>query len=722
MKKSNKLMSLLLAFAMVFSVVVPAFAETGSTGKPEANNKIEINVSASIDGKFDGVNQVVRLYLDKTGKDGKDFQEVKWGATQNGRYTFKLDKPLEANATYTILVGGLTPTVSDEKAYNAKLVMPGTQWKYSFNTDANGNPIDLKEDYHFDLYVEPRQTDAFFTVTTLTKEAKTAPNRAFSIVPLKVNEAKDQYVTDKDGGFLVDNDRDAIFTETTDVYGEYGLTKEEVEEIAAEADYEVGKGQYATTVVGFVVNGELVAVADFHANSADRAAYLRPVPAGITKLVVTVEGDNRKVDIYGNQALTPIKGATVELQGNTTEWHKEEAFGKVLDTKTTDAEGKAVFENPSISSLISILDATDTAREGYFTNIRLYNRVAVVKADGYRVPVTVSLENIDMVNGVMHVKFTLIPEGGIHTNRVRGANRYATSVEVAKKAFPNYEGDVILASGDIYADALVANGLVGLKNQPLVLNGVNKLDATVAQYLKDVKAEKVTIIGGNSAISASVQNELEKMGLKTERISGTNRYETSVKVLQHFLKNNKSTVEGDVEKVFLASGENFADALVASVPAAMYARPILLTAKNNLPMVVKDAIENKDYAIKEVTVVGGTGAVSEHAYSQITVSNVQRLKGSNRQLTAMAVANEYFMNAGQAIVVDGTNFADALAAGQLGWKIKAPILLSESKTVLGKDLAAYLRNNKMTEITIVGGTSSVSEGIAKEIDQIIAGK
>lgn len=717
MKKSNKLMSLLLAFAMVFSVVVPAFAETGSTGKPEANNKIEIKVSASKDGKFDGVNQVVRLYLDKTGKDGKDFQEVKWGATQNGRYTFKLDKPLEANATYTILVGGLTPTVSDEKAYNAKLVMPGTQWKYSFNTDANGNPIDLKEDYHFDLYVAPRQTDAFFTVTTLTKEAKTAPNREFSIVPLKVNEGK--YVTDKDGGFLVDNDRDALFTGTTDVYGEYGLTKEQVETIAAAANYAVGEGKYATTVVGFVVNGELVAVADFHANSADRAAYLRPVPAGITKLVVTVEGDNRKVDIYGNQALTPIKGATVELQGNTTEWHKEEAFGKVLDTKTTDAEGKAVFENPSISSLIRILDATDTAKEGYFTNIRLYNRVAVVKADGYRVPVTVSLENIDMVNGVMNVKFTLIPEGGIHTNRVRGANRYATSVEVAKKSFTGDQKEVILASGDIYADALVANGLVGLKNRPLVLNGVNKLDATVAQYLKDVKAEKVTIIGGNTAISGAVQNELEKMGLTTERISGTNRYETSVKVLQHFYKANNEDV---IKDVFLASGENFADALVASVPAALYARPILLTAKDNLPKVVKDAIESKDYGIKEVTVVGGTGAVSEKAYAQITVSDVQRLKGQNRQLTAMAVANEYFMNAGQAIVVDGTNFADALAAGQLGWKIKAPILLSESKTVLGKDLAAYLRNNKMTEITIVGGTSSVSEGIAKEIDQIIAGK
>ena len=90
----------------------------------------------------------------------------------------------------------------------------------------------------------------------------------------------------------------------------------------------------------------------------------------------------------------------------------------------------------------------------------------------------------------------------------------------------------------------------------------------------------------------------------------------------------------------------------------------------------------------------------------------------------MAVANAYFTNAGQAIIVDGTKtqFADALSAGQLGWKIKAPILLSQSNTVLGKDLADYLRNNKMTEITIVGGLGSVSDGIQKELEEILAGK
>ena len=730
-------MSLLLAFAMIFTAVVPALANTDAAayGIEVKDNKVYINVSASKNGKYDGVSQDIKLYVSKSGE--KDFTEVQKVTTENGRAKFAIEKKdVIANAEYVIVVGDITPSTDANAAVNAKLVMKDTPWKYVLKTDKDGNFENGKEVYHFTLFIQPKG-GSDFTVISLDKNGNTKPGVTFSIYPVATTEVEGEtHYTLKDETYTLPENAQKLTvggkTEfTTDDFGEKGFSKTEIQELATNAGYSVGKGEYATTVVAFVIDNEILAVADVNANSKDSVVHLKPVKEAGAKLVVTVEGNDRMVDRTPADALKPIKGAKVELQQNTTKWNGPEEYGKVLDSKVTNEEGKAVFENVSINSIMRILDADHIAKGGYYTNIHLYNRVAVTEAKDFRLPLAKSLyipENTtsaryDAATNTYYINFTLYPLGGIYSNRVKGANRYATSVEVAKKAFgEKYEGDVILASGDIYADALVANGLVGLKNQPLLLNGVSKLDKTVAQYLKDVKAKKVTIIGGNSAISGSVQDELEKLGLKTERISGSNRYDTSVKVLQHFLKNNKATTEGDVEKVFLASGENFADALVASVPAALYARPILLTAKDSLPKVVKDAIESKDYGIKEVTVVGGTGAVSEKAYAQITVSNVQRLKGQNRQLTAMAVANAYFTNAGQAIVVDGTNFADALAAGQLGWKIKAPILLSESKTVLGKDLAAYLRKNKMTEITIVGGTSSVSEGIGKELTDILVGK
>lgn len=743
MKKSNKIMSLLLAFAMIFTAVVPAFAaekKDAAYGIEVKENTVEIKVSASKNGKYDGVEQDIRLFVSKSGE--KDFTEVQKVTTENGRAKFVIKKAdIIANAEYVIAVGDLAPSTDAKDARNAKLVMADTPWKYVLKTDKDGNFIDTKEVYHFTLFIQP-QSGAFFTAISLDKNGYRKPGVKFSIYPVATTKVGNEtHYQLKDETFTLPKDAQKLKVGnkvdfTTDSFGEYGFDEDEIKELAKNAGYAVGKNGYETTVVAFVIGDEIVAVADVHANSKDSVVHLRPVEKPGARLVVTVEGHDKMDDIDYYEALKPIKDAKIELQANTTKWNGPEEFGKVLDSKLTNEEGKAVFENVSIKTIMEILDADGSNPHGYYTNIHLYNRVAVAEANGYRLPLAKSLytgagdPNVtyDAATNTYYVKFELYPLGGIYSNRVKGANRYATSVEVAKKAFPKHKGDVILASGDIYADALVANGLVGLKNQPLVLNGVNKLDATVAQYLKDVKASKVTIIGGDTAISGAVQNELEKMGLKTERIYGANRYETSVKVLQHFFKNDNNRLsvvaddKVDVSKVFVASGENFADALVASVPAALYARPILLTAQNNLPKVVKDAIENKDYGIKEVTVVGGTGAVSEKAYAQINVSNVQRLKGQNRQLTAMAVANAYFTNAGQAIVVDGTNFADALAAGQLGWKIKAPILLSESKTVLGKDLAAYLRKHKMTEITIVGGTSSVSESIGKELTDILAGK
>lgn len=725
-------MSLLLAFAMIFTAVVPAFAATdeAADGIEVKDNKVYINVSASKNGKYDGVEQDVKLFVSKSGV--KDFTEVQKVTTENGRAKFALNKSdIIANAEYVIVVDGLTPTTEGGVARNAKLVMADTPWKYVLKTDENGNFIDTKEVYHFTLFIKP-QGGSFFTVISLDKNSNRKPGVDFSIHPVKVNkvEGKDHYLL-KNKTFVVDKERE-LLKGTTDNFGEKGFTEDEIKALASNAGYEVGEGEYKTTVVAFVVNGEVVAVADVHENSADRLVHLRPVEKAGTRVVVTVEGYDKKHDIKDKEALKPIKGAKVELQQNTTKWNGPEEYGNVLEAKVTNEEGKVVFENVSLQSIMRILDADYSKPDGYYTSIHLYNQIAVTEANGYRLPFAKSLympegtANVkyDEATDTYFINFTLYPLGGIHTHRVRGDNRYATSVAAARKAFPEYEGNVIMASGDIYADALVANGLVGLKHQPLVLNGLNKLDKDVAQYLKDVKAKRVTIVGGDTAIAPSVENELEKMGIKTERIFGANRYETSVNVLQHFVKGGEKVEGTSVNEVFLASGENFADALVASVPAAMYARPILLTAKNSLPKVVKDAFENKDYGIKEVTVVGGTGAVSEKVYTDINISEKQRLKGQNRQLTAMAVANAYFTNAGQAIIVDGTKtqFADALSAGQLGWKIKAPILLSQSNTVLGKDLADYLRNNKMTEITIVGGLGSVSDGIQKELEEILAGK
>ena len=187
MKKSNKIMSLLLAFAMIFTAVVPAFAATdeAADGIVVKKDVVELHVSASKNGKYDGVEQDIRLFVSKSGE--KDFTEVQKVTTENGRAKFVIKKAdIIANAEYVIAVGDLVPSTDAKDARNAKLVMADTPWKYVVKTDKDGNFIDTKEVYHFTLFIQPKGKSDF-TVISLDKDGYRKPGVKFSIYPVDLS-------------------------------------------------------------------------------------------------------------------------------------------------------------------------------------------------------------------------------------------------------------------------------------------------------------------------------------------------------------------------------------------------------------------------------------------------------------------------------------------------------------------------------------------------------
>lgn len=102
--------------------------------------------------------------------------------------------------------------------------------------------------------------------------------------------------------------------------------------------------------------------------------------------------------------------------------------------------------------------------------------------------------------------------------RIAGRNRYETSTKLAKQLKAKNNGNVVLASGEKFADALSAAPYAVQKKQTLVLTDGKTLP-------KDIKAQEVkAIIGGEKSVNIK--------GLdKAQRISGKNRYETSLEVL-----------------------------------------------------------------------------------------------------------------------------------------------------------------------------------------------
>ena len=98
---------------------------------------------------------------------------------------------------------------------------------------------------------------------------------------------------------------------------------------------------------------------------------------------------------------------------------------------------------------------------------------------------------------------------GVSSDRVGGANRYATSVEIAKKAFSSGpDRQIYVARGDNPVDALAAGTL---EDHPVLLvNHEGDVDKSVKEYVKDnnIGWDDLVVIGGEESLS---NEQLQKM-------------------------------------------------------------------------------------------------------------------------------------------------------------------------------------------------------------------
>ena len=193
-------------------------------------------------------------------------------------------------------------------------------------------------------------------------------------------------------------------------------------------------------------------------------------------------------------------------------------------------------------------------------------------------------------------------------DRLSGADRYKTSAQIAAKLIDDKTTTLEIASGENYADALSLNNAAEKDKAPILLVRVNAIDKSVEDVIKSSKASLINIAGREKSVSESTKANIKKISNATvNRIGGADRYETSILLAKY---------SGAKEVVVVASGENFADALVAAPFSAKQKGAILLTNKDKLgqnsEQFIKDTKFNKSY------VIGGEKSVSEDVITQLT--------------------------------------------------------------------------------------------------------
>lgn len=347
-----------------------------------------------------------------------------------------------------------------------------------------------------------------------------------------------------------------------------------------------------------------------------------------------------------------------------------------------------------------------------------------------------------------------------HIERLYGNSRFQTMLQIALK-FPVIVDNVVLTTGNDFPDALAGVPLAHQKEGPLLLlDSTPELSQEAFKYIKEHLNKKgnIYILGGAVAVPDSFIYALGNLGFKSEnihRIGGYDRYETALLIAKE-LQHNGS-------EFYLVQGDNFSDALSASVlaattgyvsveksdyfkaqgqniPVALGGIPlILLPSKGPVP----DSILNYFNSIPDNTntlkqtfhVVGGTAVIPEDSLLQlksqvkrIVPDGPTRISGDNRYGTMGEINgiernfDASWQNDGSGIPIphiylaSGENFPDALTGAVLAAKEQAPLVLvndSLPQETINLLMEYWERNQKGivsgTTVTALGGSSVIAD-------------
>ena len=318
------------------------------------------------------------------------------------------------------------------------------------------------------------------------------------------------------------------------------------------------------------------------------------------------------------------------------------------------------------------------------------------------------------------------------TRRLAGDDRVATAVELAATAYPDGTGTAVLARRDAFPDALSASGLAGLRDAAVLLTAQDHLSDRTATALADLGVSEVVLVGGTTAISGTVADELRGNGYTVTRHAGADRYATARDVATS-MAGSVGGIDGRGEHVaILASGTRFPDALAAGPVAAAAHLPVLLTPRDGLHPEAGAAID--DLAIDHVVVVGGPAAISDRVLADLDARGVphERVAGRTRTDTAVSLATWAVRHAGfdtsEVLVARGDTFPDALAAAPLGARLRHPLLLTRDPATPGYDLLQWMVDHAdgtapgtaVDRVTALGGDLALTPGVVDRVAEAAA--
>jgi putative cell wall-binding protein len=308
--------------------------------------------------------------------------------------------------------------------------------------------------------------------------------------------------------------------------------------------------------------------------------------------------------------------------------------------------------------------------------------------------------------------------------RVAGPTRYETAVEASKRAFPQEAGTVIVATGEKYPDALAGCGLAGVYGAPILLTHRGSLPQCTADEIARLGAKRVVILGSTRAVSAGVETSLAALVQQVDRIGGVDRYETADLIAMRMVQEMGG--EGYDGRAFIATGDNYADALAASPIAARMHWPIFLVhSGRDLSASTRSVMTS--IGVTDPCMLGSEVVVSPIVARELramTRHEARRVSGPTRwetsgQIARFAVDEAGFKWDGLALST-GENYPDALVAGPLQAQANAPLLLTRTDSLTSTSRAVlHDFASQIASVVYVGGKPALSDAADRAVQDTL---
>jgi len=321
--------------------------------------------------------------------------------------------------------------------------------------------------------------------------------------------------------------------------------------------------------------------------------------------------------------------------------------------------------------------------------------------------------------------------------RLAGPNRQITAVEISKRQFAADGASIaIIYNGTSPIDALAAGPLSrtsGTSDGPLLpLKNKDTLTPEVEAELDRVlpSGSMVYIIGGASAISKSIEQQIGDKGYVTRRLGGPDRFWTA-RVIADEIEAKRGFAH--VADMYFVNGYAIADALAAANKAAVGADVILLTYRDNLPEPTRQFVDSHPGG--SLYVVGGTAVIDNGVQQNLSQRHgspgspwpITRFDGRNRYHTTRIIADTFTV-AGTATknigvgLASGKTLVDALPAVSLLANAYMPLLLSKDDSLTCETAAYISENADQIDLGFVfGGSSVISTAVELDAEALMAG-